>query len=155
MSRHDGEHESKPPVDLLREQSADDGAKTAGKRPDTANDAKVGSAFAHGEEIRDGNIDENDKTASTDSLDDSSRNHWQGQCLFIDDGHVECDKAVQLVTANIHMFMLMARPAIRDPTKKMALVMSRHGLRPKISETLPQMGVAAEFAMRYAEPTHV
>ena len=39
--------------------------------------------------------------------------------------------------------------------KKMALQIKRHGFRPKISETLPQMGVAAEFAIRYALPTHV
>lgn len=51
--------------------------------------------------------------------------------------------------------MLTESAAIKEPTKKMAFVVSKMGFLPKMSETLPHIGVAAEFAMRYAEPTQV
>lgn len=46
-------------------------------------------------------------------------------------------------------------PASNEPTKKMALVTSKMGFLPKISDTLPHIGVEALCAMRYAVPIHV
>lgn len=51
--------------------------------------------------------------------------------------------------------MLTDTPARSEPKKKIALVSSRIGFLPKMSETLPQMGVAADWAIRYAEPIQV
>jgi hypothetical protein len=60
----------------------------------------------------------------------------------------------------------MARPAINipilvevaatmEPTKKTMLAMRRMGFRPKMSETLPHIGVDAAAESRYAEPIQV
>lgn len=51
--------------------------------------------------------------------------------------------------------MLVLSAAISDPTKKMALASKSIGLRPQMSLSLPQIGVAAAAAKRYEEPIHV
>jgi hypothetical protein len=45
--------------------------------------------------------------------------------------------------------------AMIEPTKKTTLAMRRMGFRPKISETLPHIGVDAAAESRYAEPIQV
>lgn len=51
--------------------------------------------------------------------------------------------------------MLVLSAANSDPTKKMALAKRSIGLRPQISLSLPQIGVAAAAARRYEDPIHV
>jgi hypothetical protein len=53
------------------------------------------------------------------------------------------------------MAMLTESAAIKDPTKNTKLAIKRIGFRPKMSEILPQIGVVAAAARRYAEPIHV
>jgi hypothetical protein len=53
-----------------------------------------------------------------------------------------------MTRAAISMFMFTDTPASKEPTKKMAFVTSSMGFLPKMSDTLPQMGVAAEFAIK-------
>ncbi len=57
--------------------------------------------------------------------------------------------------AKINISMLTDTAASSEPTKKTALARSRIGLRPQMSEILPQTGVAAAEASRYADPIHV
>lgn len=45
--------------------------------------------------------------------------------------------------------------AIKLPTKKTPFAIKRIGLRPKMSENLPHMGVEAAEPSRYADPIHV
>lgn len=51
--------------------------------------------------------------------------------------------------------ILTETPASNEPTKKMPLVTSKMGFLPKMSDTLPQIGVEALCAMRYAVPIQV
>lgn len=53
-----------------------------------------------------------------------------------------------MTRAAMSMFIFTDTAASREPTKKMALVTSRMGFLPKISDTLPHIGVAAEFAIK-------
>jgi hypothetical protein len=55
----------------------------------------------------------------------------------------------------INMPMLIDKPAINDPVKKTKFATSRMGLRPNMSEILPQTGVDAVVASRYEEPIQV
>jgi hypothetical protein len=53
------------------------------------------------------------------------------------------------------MAILTESAAINDPTRNTTFAIRRIGFRPKMSEILPQMGVVAAAARRYAEPIHV
>lgn len=60
-----------------------------------------------------------------------------------------------MARAAINMPMLTLVAASRLPTKNTLEATSRMGLRPQMSEILPQDGTLAALASRYADPIHV
>ena len=60
-----------------------------------------------------------------------------------------------IALAAISMAALTLTADSSEPTKKTRLAMSSMGLRPKMSDTLPQIGVDAAAPSKYAEPIQV
>ena len=63
-----------PPAHFLGEGSSNHRSQAGCQRPDTTDYTKVCSSFSHGEQIRDGNIDQHNQSSATNTLDNSSSN---------------------------------------------------------------------------------